>query len=158
MPPATAPPDSAAPPPPDPGAARVSFLPGSSVTTQLSQSITVTIYAENVKDLVQASAKLQFDPRILRISNIVAADLPQRDGVQVQPARNILNDSGTAEVSFARAPGAPGVSGAGGLFSIILQAVGRGNTSITVPGLTLGAANGTPIAVGAPPPLVVNVQ
>ena len=158
LPPATAPPDSAAPPPPDPGAARVSFLPGSSVTTQLSQSITVTIYAENVKDLVQASAKLQFDPRILRISNIVAADLPQRDGVQVQPARNILNDSGTAEVSFARAPGAPGVSGAGGLFSIILQAVGRGNTSITVPGLTLGAANGTPFAVGAPPPLVVNVQ
>ncbi len=160
LPPATAPAETpvAPPPPPPAGMAKISFLPGNAVNTQLSQSITVTIYADNVKDMVQAAAKLQFDPRILRITNIVAADLPQRDGVQVQPAKNILNDSGTAEVSFARAPGSPGVSGAGGLFSIVLQAVGRGNTSITVPSLTLAAATGLAIPAGAPPPLVVNVQ
>lgn len=161
LPPATAPAETPAPPQPPPppaGMAKISFLPGTAVNTQLSQSITVTIYAENVKDMVQAAAKLQFDPRILRITNIVAADLPQRDGVQVQPAKNILNDSGTAEVSFARVPGSPGVSGAGGLFSIVLQAVGRGNTSITVPSLTMAAATGLAIPAAAPPPLVVNVQ
>ncbi len=156
LPPVTAPAD--VPPPPPAGMANIRFLPGASVNTQLSESITVTLYAENVKDMVQAAAKLQFDPKILRITNIVTADLPQRDGNQVQPSRNILNDSGTAEASFSRAPGKPGVSGAGGLFSIVLQAVGRGNTTINVPSLTMAGANGLVIPTSAPPPLVVNVQ
>ena len=137
------------------GAARVSFLPGSSVETQLSQSITVTVYAENVTDLVEAVAKLQFDPKILRVNNIVTGDLPQRGGVAVQPSRNILNDSGQAEVSFARDSG---VSGSGGLFSIVLQAVGRGNTMLNLYGLYLRGTNGLPIPANTPPALAVNVK
>jgi len=128
------------------------------VDAQLSQTVTVTLYAENVRDMAQAAAKLQFDPKILRITNIVAADLPQRDGSQIQPAKNILNDTGVAEVSFARPPGAAAVSGSGGLFSVVLQAVGRGNTSLTVSSVTMGNGSGVPIGVGTPAPLVVNVQ
>jgi len=140
------------------GPARISFLPAASVNAQLSQTLTVTLYAENVRDMTQAAARLQFDPKILRVTNIVAADLPQRDGSQVQPAKNILNDQGTAEVSFARPQGSQAISGSGGLFSIVLQAVGRGNTSLTVSGVTVGSSSGAPAAVGTPPPLVVNVQ
>lgn len=137
------------------GSARVSFLPGSNVETQLSQSITVTVYAENVTDLVEAVAKFQFDPKILRVNNIVTGDLPQRGGVAVQPSRNILNDSGQAEVSFARDSG---VSGSGGLFSVVLQAVGRGNTMLNLYGLYLRGTNGLPISANTPPALAVNVK
>jgi general secretion pathway protein D len=138
-----------------PGFARLSFLPGNSVDTQLSQSITVTIYAENVKDLTEAVARLQFDPKILRVNNIVAGDLPQRGGVTVQPSKNILNDAGQAEVSFSRETG---VSGSGGLFSIILQAVGRGNTMLTLSGVSMRGMNGQSIPSNVPPALVVNVK
>ena len=138
-----------------PGFARVSFLPGNSVDTQLSQSVTVTVYAENVKEMTEAVAKLQFDPKILRINNIVTGDLPQRGGVTAQPSKNILNDSGQAEVSFSRQGG---VSGSGGLFSIVLQAVGRGNTILTLSGVTMKGANGQPIPSNVPPALVVNVR
>jgi general secretion pathway protein D len=159
-PPATAPPETpgAAPagtPATAGGSARISFLPGNSVDTQLSQSITVTVYAENASDLTSAVAKLQFDPKILRVNNIVAGDLPQRGGVSVQPSKNILNDSGTADVSIARDTG---VSGSGGLFSVVLQAVGRGNTTVSLSGLSLRSANGQAIATNSPPPLVVNVK
>ena len=169
--PATAPPDGQAglqpnpnvprlpgptgPGPALPGFARVSFLPGNSVDTQLSQSVTVTVYAENVKEMTEAVAKLQFDPKILRINNIVTGDLPQRGGVTAQPSKNILNDSGQAEVSFSRQGG---VSGSGGLFSIVLQAVGRGNTILTLSGVTMKGANGQPIPSNVPPALVVNVR
>jgi general secretion pathway protein D len=138
-----------------PGFARLSFLPGSSVETQLSQSLTVTVYAENVKDMVNAVAKLQFDPKIVRVTNIAISDLPQRGGVSIQPSHNILNDSGMADVSFSRESG---VSGSGGLFSIVLQAVGRGNTMLTLSGMSLRGANGQPIPSNTPPALAVNVK
>lgn len=164
-PPATAPP--LAPPataPPAPvgpattgGPARLSFLPDN-VDTQLSSAVTVTVYAENISDLVQAAAHLQFDPRILRINNIVAGDLPQKNGAQLQPAKNILNDSGMADVSISRGPNDGGVSGSGGLFSIVFQAVGRGNTSVSMSNVALGASTGQKIQSNTPTALNINVR
>jgi general secretion pathway protein D len=158
--PATVPPGAA---PPAGGPARISFLPGTSVDTQLSQTVNVTLYAENVADLVSAAAHLQYDPKILRINNIVAGDLPQKNVAPLQPSRNILNDSGQADVSVSRAPADGGASGSGGLFTIVFQAVGRGNTSVTVSGIALNgaAANAAPgqrIPSNTPPPLTVNVK
>jgi hypothetical protein len=138
-----------------PGFARLSFLPGNSVDTQLGQSVTVTVYAENIKDMMNAAAKLQFDPKILRVTNISAGDLPQQGGASVRPSQNILNDSGQAEVSFSRETG---VSGSGGLFSIVLQAVGRGNTMLSLSGLSMRGANGQPVPSNTPPALAVNVK
>ncbi|MES1260531.1 MAG: hypothetical protein ABUS49_02255, partial [Acidobacteriota bacterium] len=163
-PPATAPAADANPPrlpapagpgPVLPGFARVSFLPGNSVDTQLNQTVTVTLYAENVRDMMEAVAKLQFDPKILRVNNIVTGDLAQRGGAPAAPSKNILNDSGQAEASFSRASG---VSGSGGLFSVVLQAVGRGNTTLTLSGVTMKGAGGQAIPSNVPPALVVNVR
>ena len=156
-PPVTAPPAPAGPPAPG-GPARISFLPPNGVDTQLSQQVTVSLYAENVSDLVSAAAHLQFDPRIVRITNIVAGDLPQKNGAQLQPAKNILNDTGTADASVSRGPNSGGVSGSGNLLSITLQAVGRGTTSIAVSGVALTASTGQPIASNTPPVLLVNVR
>jgi general secretion pathway protein D len=157
MPPATAPPPPVGPPTPG-GPARVSFLPPNGLQAQLSQAVTISLYAENVTDLVSAAAHLQFDPRIVRITNIAAGDLPQKNGAQLQPAKNILNDTGTADVTVSRGPNSGGVSGSGNLLSITLQAVGRGTTSIEVSGVALTASTGQPIASNTPPALVVNVK
>jgi hypothetical protein len=156
-PPVTAPPAPAGPPAPG-GPARVSFLPPNGVDTQLSQQVTVSLYAENVTDLVSAAAHLQFDPRIVRITNIVAGDLPQRNGAQLQPAKNILNDTGSADTSVSRGPNSGGVSGSGNLLSVTLQAVGRGTTSLSVSGVNLTGSTGQAIASNTPPALVINVR
>lgn len=140
------------------GAARVSFLPSNVLETQLSQSVTITVYAENVTNLIQAVASMAFDPKILRVTNIVAGDLPQRNGKQLQPAKNILNDAGTADASLSRGGDDPGVSGAGGLFQIVLQAVGRGNTNFSIRSLSLVGAGAQSIQSNVPPPLAVNVR
>ncbi len=153
-PPATAPPATA---PPAAGPARISFLPGT-VNTQLSSTITVTLRADNVTDLNSAAAQLRYDPRILRINNIVAGDLPQRNVAAMEPSKNILNDTGQAEMSLSRGPNAGGVSGAGGLFTVVFQAVGRGNTNVSVASVTMRTSTGQPINAPAPPPLAVNVR
>jgi general secretion pathway protein D len=167
-PPATAPPigpPATAPPNPNPapaggGLARISFLPGT-VDTQLSAAVPITISAENISDMVAAAAQLKYDPRILRINNIVAGDLAQRSLVQpgqLEPSKNILNDTGQADMSVNRGPNDGGVSGSGGLFTVVFQAVGRGNTSISVSSVSLTSSTGQPINATAPPALVVNVK
>jgi len=104
---------------------------------------------------------VRYDPRILRINNIVAGDLPQRGMAQAsraEPSKNILNDTGQADMAVNRGPGGGGISGGGGLFTVVFQAVGRGNTNVAVSSVSLTATNGQPITVTAPPPLVVNVK
>jgi hypothetical protein len=108
--------------------------------------------------MVTAAAHLNFDPRILRINNIVLGDLPQRNVPPIEPSKNILNDSGQADVSVSRAPDNGGISGGGGLFTVVFQAVGRGTTNVTLSAISLTASTGQPINAVAGPPLVVNVR
>jgi hypothetical protein len=136
--------------------ARVSFLPPT-VDTQLSSAVTVTIYGDNITDMASAAAQLRYDPRILRINNIVAGDLPLRNTTPLEPSRNILNDAGQADMSVSRGPQG-GISGAGGLFTVVFQAVGRGNTNVSVSSVSLTGSNGQSISATPPPPLVVNVK
>ncbi len=116
-PPATAPPNAAppatAPPNPAPlrgapaagsGTARISFSPATT-QAQLNSTVTVTLAGDNISNLASVAAQLRYDPRILRINNIVAGDLPQRGlapGVTLEPSKNILNDSGQADMSVSR--------------------------------------------------------
>jgi len=142
------------------GPARIGFQPRT-VETQLNSSVTVTLYGDNITDMASVAAQLRYDPRILRINNMVAGDLPQRGIAQTaraEPSKNILNDSGQADVSVSRGPGGGGVSGGGGLFIIVFQAVGRGNTTVSISSLALRNAAGGPIGATTPPPLVVNVK
>jgi general secretion pathway protein D len=147
-------------PVPPGGGARISFEPPA-VDTQLSSAITVTVHGDNITDMNAAAAQLRYDPRILRINNIVAGDLPQRgiaEATRTEPSKNILNDSGQADMSVSRGPGAGGISGGGGLFTVVFQAVGRGTTNVSVSSVSLSGPNGQPITATPPPPLVVNVK
>jgi general secretion pathway protein D len=156
VPPAAAPPAPAGPALPG-GPARISFLPGV-VSTAVNNAVTVNLYAENVNDLLSASAHLQFDPKILRITNIVAGDLPQRNAAALQPAKNILNEVGSADVSVSRGPDTPGISGSGGLFSVTFQAIAKGNTTVMVSNVTMNSTTSHPIPSNLPAPLTVNVK
>ena len=163
-PPATAPPPVLAPPqapvqgpPLAQGPARVTFAPAN-VDTQLNSTITVTLNADNVTDMISAGAQLRYDSSILRVTSISTGDLPQRNTAQLQPTRNILNDMGLSDMSVSRGPQDGGVSGAGGLFTVVFQAVGRGMTNVSVAGVSLTASTGQPINVTGPTPLVVNVR
>ncbi|MDE3197716.1 MAG: hypothetical protein KGN84_15310, partial [Acidobacteriota bacterium] len=103
-------------------------------------------------------ARMKFDPNIVRITNIATGDLPQKNGAPLEPAKNILNDSGTASVSISRGPDSGSASGSGSLFTITLQAVGRGTTSLEFTGLAMSGASGKPLPSNTPPALVIHVK
>ncbi len=168
-PPVTAPPVAGPPataPPLGPGApqgaaaARISFLPPL-VDAQFNSSVTVTIYGDNINDMASVAAQLRYDPKILRINNIAAGDLPQRNvpqAARLEPSKNILNDTGQADVSLSRGLTGGGISGGGGLFTVVFQAVGRGSTNVSLSSVGLKTPAGRTINATLPPALVVNVK
>jgi general secretion pathway protein D len=160
-PPATAPPATApaagGAPAAASGPARITFVPPNA-DTQLSSAVTVTLYGDNITDLSSAAAHLKYDPMILRVTNIVTGDLPQRGSAPIEASKNILNDTGQADMGVNRNPNDGGVSGGGGLFTIVFQAVGRGNTSVSLTSIGLTSSAGQPISASLPAPVTVNVR
>jgi general secretion pathway protein D len=163
-PPATAPPTPAvnptpanpAAPVPAGGPVQVSFTPPQ-IDSPLASAIPVSISVANATDLAAAQAALKFDPRILRLNNVVAGEMIGRNGPQLMPSRNVLNDAGTVTASVSRDPASGGISGSGSVLTFIFQAIGRGSTTVTVPQLTLTGSTGQPITASAPS-LTVNVR
>ena len=61
-------------------------------------------------------------------------------------------------MSVARGPTDGGISGSGGLFTVVFQAVGRGNTNVSFGSASLTGSTGQPISTVTSAPLVVNVN
>jgi len=134
----------------------VTLLPATA-TTPLNSALTMTINAENVVDLADVTAQLQYDPKILRVTNIVAGDLPGQNSAPLEVSKTVLDDTGRADMRLSRGPGGGTASGSGSLFTVVFQAVGRGNTTVSVVSVGIRNANG-PVALASPAPASVNVQ
>jgi hypothetical protein len=106
--------------------------------------------AENVADLASTPMQIRFDPKILRLNDVVRGNLLASDGQQVAFSKNILNDTGEATVNVSRFPSTGGVSGSGSIMTLVFQAVGRGDTNVSVPQLTLRNSQSQPIATASP--------
>jgi general secretion pathway protein D len=158
-PPATAPPATAPPiPPAKPQAApqqapenkaRVMFVPAQA-NAQINGTITVSLLVENAADLASTPMQVRFDPKVLRLNDVARGNLLASDGQPVAFSKNILNDTGEATVNVSRFPTTGGVSGSGSLVTLVFQAVGKGETIIAVPQLTLRNSQSQPILTAAP--------
>jgi general secretion pathway protein D len=150
-------PEAAKPPvPPGGAAAKASFQPGS-VNTKLSGAVTATLQLEGARDVSGAPMVVRWDPKILRLNDVTRGNLLSGDGQQPIFTRNIRNEAGEANILLNRLPGTPGVSGSGGLITLVFQAIGKGSTEVTVPSLQLRDSQMQPISV-PPPSLPVVVE
>ena len=93
---------------------------------------------------------VQYDPRILSVTDASAGNLFSLDGTIPLFARNIQNDQGLATLQISRPPGAPGVNGSGVLATLRFQALRAGTTSINALNVTLRNSMG--IATGSSSP------
>ena len=123
-------------------------------TANGSFSVSLSIDGTN---LTGAPLQVRYDPKVLRLDDVVRGEYFSRDGQQVIFTKNILNDAGVASVQFSRVGGAPGVSGPGTLVTLNFTAVAKGQTSVTVPYIGLTNAQGQNVSA-ANPVLSVNVK
>jgi general secretion pathway protein D len=160
-PPATAPPNgppATAPPAvqPPPGNAIVNFAPPQ-VDTLMGQPFTANVVMQNATDLFAAPMQIKFDPKVLRLDDVVQGSLVSSDGQQVTFTKNILNDTGEATVALNRLTGNGGVTGSGTLVTLSFTTIGRGLTNVSIPGFAPTNSQSQPLS-NSSPLLTVNVR
>ncbi|HEY3836349.1 MAG TPA: cohesin domain-containing protein, partial [Bryobacteraceae bacterium] len=142
--------------PPVTGPLSVAFTPPTA-DLKVGDTVPVTIQVNNVNDLAAVQMALKFDPKVLRITNLTSGDLIKRNGSDLIPSRNILNDSGDAAIGVVRDPSSGGISGSGAVLTIVFQAIGKGTATVTVPQFSMTGSMGQSIA-SPPPALTLNVK
>jgi general secretion pathway protein D len=163
-PPPTAPPATAPPVPPSAPAGqqpqasdvRVKFVPAQA-SAQVNGTVTVSLMVDNANDLASTPMQIRFDPKVLRLNDVARGNLLASDGQQVTFSKNVLNDTGEATINVSRFPSTGGVSGSGSIVTLVFQAVGRGETVVTVPQLSLRNSHSQSI-LSANPQVAVSVK
>ena len=153
-PPGAAPP--AAPAPPPPTNALVSFVPGQ-VQNVMGGTFNVNLVIANATDLFSAPLQIKYDPKVLKLNDVVQGSLMASDGQPVTFTKNILNDTGEADITLNRLPGAGGVTGSGMLVTLSFTSLGRGTTTVSAPAFSPTNSQGQPIS-NSSPLLTVNVM
>jgi len=135
-------------PEPAPGL-RMFFAPVA-VETSLGMTVNVSIQVEGAPDLFSAPLRVKFDPKFLRLNEVLRGAMLSADGQQPIFTRNIRNDAGEAIVMHSRLPGSSGVSGAGTLVTLVFQTVARGSTQVTLTEASLQNSKMQPLSSSAP--------
>jgi len=134
----------------------VKFVPAQA-TAQVNGTVTLSLMVDNAADLASTPMLIRFDPKILQLTDVVRGNLLASDGQQVAFSKNVINDTGEATVNVSRFPATGGVSGSGSILTLVFQAVGHGETVVTVPSLVLRNSKSQPI-LSATPAIAVTVK
>jgi general secretion pathway protein D len=160
-PPATAPPETpsgrpGAPPPAPPGKASIHFN-QAQLDKSVGDSFNVTIQVEDARDVSSAPFLLQFDPKILSLSDVSFGKFWAADGEEPMMIKNVQNDAGMASVRVNRKPGTPAASGTGDMLTLSFKAIGRGTATVSVSNLTLNNSQNQPVG-SANPKIAITVK
>jgi hypothetical protein len=127
------------------------------VETQAGSEISLRLDISNAADLFSAPVHIRFDPKILRLNEVVKGNLLESDGKQLLFTRNIRNDEGEATINISRLPGAGGITSSGPLLFLNFQSVGRGATRVSVSEINARDSKMQPVLL-APPQAAVNIK
>ena len=130
-------------------AARVFFSPLQTEVNQGTQ-FSVTLSLDGGTDVAYAPLQIQFDPKLLSLSDVSRGGLLANDGQQPVFTKNVLNEMGTAVVQLNRQPGTPGVNGSGPLVTLTFEALARGATLVAIPNLVIRNSQGVVVHSSAP--------
>jgi len=159
MPPATAPPEGTigAPPGAPPLGSATFRFDVTQVEKSVSDTVTVTLLVAGAKDVASAPIEIQFDPKILSLTDVTRGGFWTSGGQEPILTKNLQNETGTAAVRISAKPEAGSISGSGPLFTLTFKAVAKGTGTIKVSSLTLQNAQGQLLATGSPQ-VTVNVK
>ncbi|HXM44981.1 MAG TPA: cohesin domain-containing protein [Bryobacteraceae bacterium] len=129
----------------------VNFVPGH-METIMGQSISVNLVMTNASDLFSAPIQIKYDPAVLKLTDVAPGNgnLMASDGQQPTFTKNILNDTGEADITLNRLPGTPGVTGSGMLLTLSFTTLARGATSVSVPAFSPTNSQGQPLSNSSP--------
>ncbi len=92
----------------------------------------VDVHIANAQNISSIPFQLHYDPKQLKLVNVVHGDFLGRDGQAVAVVQRVDQESGTATITLTRPPGTPGVSGSGVLATVSFQVNARGDSALNI--------------------------
>jgi general secretion pathway protein D len=149
----------AAPAPTTPPPATVVFSPAQA-QIGVNGTVSINFTVNNAIDFFSVPLTFTFDPKVVRLSDVVRGGFASADGISSAFTKNIQNDTGTATVSVSRMFGQQGVNGSGVLLTLVFQGIAPGSSTVTLPQLDLRDSKGQiiPRQPEAPPQAAITVR
>ncbi len=150
-------PAPAAAPAPNPGAPPTLRFDPAEPQIGVGETVAINIYVDDANQLFGLPLRFGFDPKLVRIADIVKGTFLQGDGQDLIFSRNIRNEVGQAAVNISRFPGTGGVDGAGLVVTVNLEGIAAGEMAFRVSPAGSRDATGQQIKI-EPARLTVNVR
>ncbi len=131
------------------GGMALRFAPGS-VSVPLSAPVNMAVEGINFADIASVPFRVQYDPKILKLVEIQRGPLLSTDGQPVSFTRDVA----TGAVRVARLDGAGGVAGTAPVAILTFQAVGKGETRVTIEEPAVQDSRKQPVRVETTPATV----
>ena len=100
------------------------------MTQPVGSTFTVNVLLNGAQNVSQVPLQLTYDPKLLEVGNVSHGSLLAQDGQMVTVTHR--EDDGMMQVTAARPPGAPGITGQGPVVTITFVAKAPGQSSLTI--------------------------
>jgi general secretion pathway protein D len=120
----------------------------SNVNAAMGKNISLNLELAGAQDVNAVPFQVRFDPKVLRLVNVVLGDFLTKDGQTANSVPTIDNASGTGLVAVTRPQAAPGISGSGRLVTLTFQPVGPGSSTVKIFGATARGPGHEPKSLG----------
>jgi type II secretory pathway component GspD/PulD (secretin) len=134
----------------DAGSGRVIITPPGSELNLTGGPYTVPVSLSNAPRVSAVSVSVVFDPSLVRVRSVQEGSFMRQGGVTATFTREIDNNAGRVDISFARGQDPVGASGTGLLAALQVEPLAAGSVTFTVSGAGSGPA-GSAVTLASTP-------
>jgi general secretion pathway protein D len=102
------------------------------VTLKVGQTQTISVVADNVKDLFSIPMLVQYNPAVISIEEIQHGAFLSGGNQEIAIVQRNDKERGQAIISATRQPNTPGVSGTGTIMGIVVKGVAPGTSTLSI--------------------------
>jgi len=108
------------------------WLAPENINLKVGEQASIDLNAENVKDLFSVPLLLQYDPEMISIEDVHHGGFLSEGDQAVALVESVDKEHGQAMISATRQPNTAGVSGHGTLLSVVVRAVRKGSSKVSI--------------------------
>jgi general secretion pathway protein D len=124
------------------------FLNPSNLQIPQNREFRINVNMRTQQEIGMLSLSVNYDGQMLNLKDIVAGGMIRQLGSEVPFLKNIDNTSGVATIGFSSPELNKGVKGAGRIASLLFQAVGKGEGTISITSVTANSPSGAAVSFG----------
>ena len=127
------------------GVNMINLSPGNFEVPQ-NREFRITLNMRSQQEFYNMSLNLSFNPALLKLNEVTAGGFVRQEGLDSSFLQNVDNSSGTCTIAFTSPDINRSLRGAGGIATLLFEAIGKGESSVSIDGVVAMDATGNSLA------------